>query len=111
MQKASLKVGRVKVRTLDISAKSHQDGYGNSYFTAIVTLNAFLPSRVSFNIPYTYGYGDHYVHTAFKELAKRGYLKNDGEVHYWQVCRDLVVELRANVEQVKTMKEVKRHIL
>ena len=52
---------------LEIDAKEWLDkANGNSYFSATVTLN----DKQRVELPFQYGYGDHYIDRAFGELAK-----------------------------------------
>jgi len=52
---------------LEIDAKEWFDkANGNSYFSATITLD----DEYITELPFQYGYGDHYISVAFEELAK-----------------------------------------
>lgn len=60
-----------KVKTIDINAKQWFDKInGNSYFSAIVTINYGMKKEKRINIPFQYGYGDFYRFEAMKAVKK-----------------------------------------
>lgn len=57
------------IQTIDIQAYSWFDKVnGNSYFSAVVTINCGLNTEKTIKLPFQYGYGDHYRYEAFKAL-------------------------------------------
>lgn len=76
----------MKIKTVDVHAKEWFDRVnGNSYFAGRVTLNYGLKSEKVIEIPFQYGYGDHYRDTAFNLLIKSGVLKDVQEMEsYWR---------------------------
>lgn len=105
------RIGRIKVRTIDIHAKEWFDKVnGNSYFAAHVTLNYGLPGETTFNIPFKYGYGDYYVQASTKMLQEKGVIKtidnNKTFVSLRQMCHEHGIVLRASKSEAK-QKEVK----
>ncbi len=60
-----------KIKTIDVQAKEWFDKVnGNSYFSMTITLNYGLKSQKIIYVPMQYGYGDHYMHQAFKAIKK-----------------------------------------
>ncbi len=51
--------------------KWFQKSYGNTYHSVNLVVN-----DKAYYIPFTYGYGEHYVHTAFEKLQVLGYFLN-----------------------------------
>lgn len=60
---------KTKVKSIDIQAKEWWDrANGNSYFSAVVTVNFGLPSIQTFYLPFQYGYGSQYVDESVRLL-------------------------------------------
>ena len=60
-----------KIKTIDITAKEWFDKInGNSYFSAEVIINYNLKNTITINLPFQYGYGDHYKDVTFQEIKK-----------------------------------------
>jgi hypothetical protein len=61
---------------------------GNTYFSAVGLING----REVVNIPFEYGYGDHYKDCIFRELIKAGYCpdveqySNGSQESFWRYC-------------------------
>jgi len=61
---------------------------GNTYFSAVGLINGVQVVE----IPFAYGYGNHYEDQIFKELQKAGYCadaenyKNGGSESFWRYC-------------------------
>lgn len=65
----------MKVKTIDIDCKEWFDRInGNSYFAGTVTINFGMEDEKTINIPFKYGYGSHYIHTAIKAVKDAGYI-------------------------------------
>lgn len=105
------RIGRVKLRTIDIQAKEWFDKVnGNSYWSARVTLNFGLPSEKTIVLPFQYGYGDFYRQEVTQTLREIGIIKtvNPEEYHVSlrQMCHEHGIVLRASKSEAK-QKEVK----
>lgn len=63
------------IQTIDVQAKEWFDRtYGNSYFAGQVTINFGLEDEKTFLMPFQYGYGDQYLHQAWKVIQNNGYI-------------------------------------
>ena len=89
------------MKTIDITALEWFDKVnGNSYFAATVTLDFGTDQAQSFKLPYQYGYGDHYIDMAKKELDQKGLLPNlehyshGGSQSLWRYCKENGIILR-----------------
>lgn len=91
----------MKIKTIDINAKEWFDKtYGNSYFSANITINFGMKTEKSFSMPFQYGYGDHYIDMAFQELKKKGFIKNANErMALWAYCKDNGIILRYSKQE------------
>lgn len=68
----------MKVKTIDIQAKEWFDKInGNSYFSAVITLNFGLKNQKQFKLPFQYGYGDSYKDKAIDLLKNEGLINTD----------------------------------
>ena len=64
----------MNARNIIIHAKKYTDRtYGNTYFAAVVTVNAGMESEKRIPIPYQYGYGSQYRVESIAELKRLGY--------------------------------------
>lgn len=95
-----------KIKTIDINAKQWFDKVnGNSYFSAIVTVNYGLKNETSISLPFQYGYGDHYKYEAFKALGTANIIKdrqhhNNGSAEQlWAYCDARKIILRTNKQE------------
>lgn len=87
------------MKTIDIQAREWFDKtYGNSYFSAIVTIDYGMETEQEIKLPFQYGYGDYYKEAAFKALKKAGFL-DCGELDRWTWCKENGVILRSNIER------------
>ena len=61
-----------EIKTIDINILEWFDKQaGNTYFAATVTINYCMENVDTFIIPFEYGYGDHAVRVAIKEIQNR----------------------------------------
>lgn len=90
----------MKIKTLDIQAKDWRDKtYGNSYFSARITLNFGMKNEKTIRLPFQYGYGGHYIDMAFKAIT--------GErTHYYNYCQENKITLRYNKQERCLKREV-----
>lgn len=90
------------MKTIDINAREWFDKVnGNSYFSAVITLDYGIKNVKEFKLPFQYGYGDHYIDMANQYLIENGFIKgkryNNGSYpSLWQYCRDNKIILRTN---------------
>lgn len=90
------------MKTIDINAKEWFDKVnGNSYFSAVVTIDYGLKTQKAFTLPFQYGYEDHYIDMANQLLVKEGLIiskrhKNGVYPPLWQYCRDNRIILRTS---------------
>jgi hypothetical protein len=92
---------RAKIKTIDIQAKEWFDKInGNSYFSAIININYGLKSQTYLELPFQYGYGDHYRDMAFKAIKKninKAILKAvDKHQALWYFCQENDIILRCS---------------
>jgi hypothetical protein len=94
------------MKTIDINAKEWFDKtYGNSYFSAIVTIDYGMESEQQIKLPFQYGYGDYYKEAGFEELQKLG-IVSDPNIQLWKYCNDNNIILRCNIKRNCLKKEV-----
>ncbi len=90
------------IKTIDINAKEWFDKVnGNSYFSAVITLNYGMPDEENISLPFQYGYGDHYIDMANEYLQQNNIIpKERYENGLWypirQYCRENDIILRTN---------------
>jgi len=93
----------MKTKTIDINAKEWFDKInGNSYFSANITVNFGMKTAKNFKMPFQYGYGDHFIDMATKELEKvkvitdLEHYNNGGSQALWAYCKDRNIILRTH---------------
>ena len=91
----------MKIKTIDVNAKEWFDKVnGNSYFSAVVTINFGMKTEKQIKLPFQYGYGDHYRDMAFKALQENGFFNGVGErVSHWQHYRDNNIIARHSLQE------------
>ena len=95
----------MKIKTIDINAKDWFDKVnGNSYFSAIITLNFGMKEEKRIKMPFQYGYGDHYIDMANKELIENKYIKGKRQSHggypaLWRYCEENNIILRTSKQE------------
>ena len=104
-KKAARKAIKAKIglipKTIDVQGKEWFDKtYGNSYFSAVVTLDYLLPSQKTIVLPFQYGYGDSYQQAAAEALGLKAPLSYS--------AREAGIILRANIERGCLQRDVKR---
>ena len=66
----------MKIKTIDIIAREWFDRvYGNSYFSAQITLNYGMKDEKIIKVPFQYGYEYYYEQVANETLKDQGYIK------------------------------------
>ena len=100
----------LKIKTIDVQAKDWIDKVnGNSYFSAIITLNFGLIDQKTINVPFQYGYGDYYIDSALQQLKTKNYLPADASV-LWRYCNENNIQLRTSKKQNCLKSEVKNFV-
>lgn len=91
----------MKIKTIDINALEwFIRGAGNSYFAATITMNFGMKDAKSILLPFQYGYGDHYLDMAMRELIIQKFIKgaefykNGGSESLWNYCDRKKIILR-----------------
>lgn len=96
------------VKTIDIQAKEwHDKVNGNSYFSAVITLNFGKESEKIITIPFTYGYEEAYMYKSLHVLQTEGYLPAQGVYGFTRYCRENKIELRNSIKRNCLKREVK----
>lgn len=104
---------QTQIKTIDINAKEWFDKVnGNSYFSAVVSLNYGMDESEQIFLPFQYGYGSHYVDMAAEELDKLGYIslekyENGSREPLWRYCDNHKIILRTSKKENCLKKEVK----
>ena len=95
-----------KIKTVDVTAKEWFDKVnGNSYFSAEVTINFGMENSTTLNLPYQYGYGEHYRDMAFQEIKEQlGCFRKYGS--YWKAYRDYKIIDRSMKQENCLKKEL-----
>lgn len=77
---------KAKIKTLDIQAKKWFDKVnGNSYFSALITVNYGMKTQKVIKIPFQYGYGDQFRYQAFKALQNNKIIPiQENNISYWR---------------------------
>lgn len=97
-----------KIKTIDIQAKEWFDkANGNSYFSAIVTLNYGLKDCKVIGIPFQYGYENGYIHTALHVLQCENYIPCNDVYSLPRYCYENGIELRTSKKENCLKREVK----
>lgn len=91
----------MKIKTIDIQAKEWFDKInGNSYFSAVITLNYGMNDATGYVLPFQYGYGAHFIHCAYIYLENKGLLKPGAKPGALsQYCRDNKIVLRTSKKE------------
>lgn len=87
----------MKIKTIDVNAKEWFDKVnGNSYFSAIITLNFGMKDSATINISFEYGYGDYFTDRAKQVLVEQGYIKAEPLTTLWRYCQENNIILRTS---------------
>lgn len=89
-----------KIHAINIQAKQWLDKtYGNTYFSARVTVVYDLLEDKTFILPFQYGYGDQYLYEARKVLKENKIL--DTDLPLTRYCRENKISLFYNISNEK----------
>ena len=98
------------IKTIDINCLEWFDKVnGNSYFSAIITLNFGLIDQKTINVPFQYGYEEQFQFIALHQLQ----CENLAPLNYGSLtkfCRDHNIELRSSKKQNCLKSEVKNFV-
>jgi len=101
----------LQIKTIDIQAKEWFDRtYGNSYFSANITINYGMKTQKTIFLPFQYGYGSYYQESAGKELLKLKLVKKDANSTFfslWKYCEDNKIILRTSKRENCLKRELK----
>jgi hypothetical protein len=93
------------MKTIDINAKEWFDKVnGNSYFSAVITLDYGTPEAKEYKLPFQYGYGEHYIDMANQFLMSENIIpfkrhENGSHEPLWQYCKDNNIILRTSKQE------------
>ena len=94
-----------EIKSIAINARRwFQKSYGNTYHTSKVYING----EYVLTVKETYGYGDHFITTAFEALIKAGVIEGI-ETGYdcgWSWCRDNNIRFVDNAVDVNRKKDL-----
>lgn len=81
---------KAKIKTIDVTAYEWFDKVnGNSYFAGTITINFGMKGQQTINMPYQYGYGDHYRDMAFKALQENNIIPMQPDLTpHWRYYED-----------------------
>ena len=99
-----------KIKTIDLQSKEWFDKVnGNSYFSAVITLNFGLKDQKIINVPFQYGYGLQYEYTALHQLQTENFIPLDA-LTLWQYTRENNIILRSSKKDKCLKSEVKNFV-
>ena len=92
----------MKTKTIDIQAKEYFDKVnGNSYFSALVTVNLMMKGEKSFKLPFQYGYDRAGEQAAKDLLLKEGLINTVSNME----LREQGIVIRANKKENRGVEE------
>jgi len=71
----------------------------NRYFSAKIVLNYGLSNVQRFELPFQYGYDDHYIDMTQRELEKQGIIQKKVLCPLWRYCEENNIILRAHKQK------------
>ncbi len=99
------------MKTLDIQALTWFDKVnGNSYFSALVTIDYGTENEKDIKLPFQYGYGNQFEYEAVKELKANGFLPEKLNDHLQSYCKDNDIILRISHRTNCLKRELKQLI-
>ena len=80
-----------------------QKSYGNTYFTALVTVDYGKLTEREIYLPFQYGYDEHYL-----DIVKRELFPEEKYTYepLWRICSENRIRLRVNVQDVRRKKDM-----
>lgn len=93
------------MNTLDIKALSWFDKtYGNTYFSALITVDFGMSTEKVYKLPFRYGYGESYIQEATKLLIEFNQISKGYDTPLWQYCKENDIILRHSIHEAKKKK-------
>ena len=84
----------MKIETIDLIAREWFDKInGNYYFSCEITINFGMENETIFNIPFEYGYGNHYEDESFKLIKEKLNIETEKRISVF--CRENKIILRS----------------
>jgi hypothetical protein len=88
------------LKTIDVNAKEWFDkANGNSYFSGTITLNFGMDDAEQMEMPFQYGYGDHYVDMAKCQMTEHNKISPKLMQPLWRYCEENDIILRNNIQR------------
>lgn len=81
-------------------------GPGNTYHSVEIIVDG----ETVHIVPYAYGYGQQYEHTARQWLKREGYLPGIGDEVLWRYCDRVGCKYLSDVEDVRRRKDLHREL-
>ena len=75
---------------------------GNTYFTAKV----FINDELKLELPFQYGYEEHYIHSSFEELKKQNIIDIKDNAAPWRYCEENNIKLITRAIDVNRKKDL-----
>ncbi len=98
---------KTKIKTIDIQAKEWFDkANGNSYFAGIITINFGMKNSQTIKMPFQYGYGETYLHTAIAILKGMELITTKSQYELKQSG----IIIRANLQENCRLRDVKAFV-
>lgn len=97
------------MKTISVQAKEWFDKVnGNSYFSALITVDAGLATERLLKLPFQYGYDNHYLDVTLTALKDAGLAPESEEsIVLWRFCKENNIELFYNKEKNCLQRDVK----
>jgi len=97
------------MKTIDIQAKEWFDkANGNSYFSALVTIDLGLETEKKVYIPFQYGYDSAFEYESMHQLQTAGLLPNSDTIYSpSRYCSENGIQLRTSKQEGCRKAEVK----
>ena len=93
-----------QLKTIDIQAKEWRDKkYGNSYWSSEITLNFGESNEETYNIPFSYGYGEQYLQNSL-ELIKNffpqsNWFKSKWNFNKWNLFEEYGIVVNNSIKK------------
>jgi hypothetical protein len=87
----------MKIKTIDVYVMEWFDKVnGNSYFAGTITLDYGMKTQKDFDIPFQYGYGEHYQTVAMDILNNGKAIDTHSTMSLWRYCQENNIILRTD---------------
>lgn len=98
------------MKTIDITAKEWFDKVnGNSYFSAVITIDFAMNTEKTFYLPFQYGYGNSYEQEAKSILTEFNLISTGYGQSLYSYCKENNIILRSNKLSKCKKREVIEH--